>query len=110
MGGYVIKSDKLANAINLVMDHADHVPDESVRIGDRVDETKAFLFCGTASKFLGKCREIPDNLTYHEFNKLQGSSEAYVRGWQISLDEARVRRDAARIVQAFFTARPAVSQ
>lgn len=104
--GYVINSDELANAINLVMDHA---PDESVRIGDRVDETKAFLFCGTASKFLGKCREIPDNLTYHEFNKLQGSSEAYVRGWQISLDEARVRRDAARIVQAFFTAR-AVSQ
>jgi hypothetical protein len=53
-----------------------------------------------AADFIRKFRrEIPADLTAFEFNKAQCSSQAYVRGWQISIDEAREHIAAARLVE-----------
>lgn len=53
-----------------------------------------------AASFIAKCRDIPEDLSAAEFNKaqLRSAAVAYVRGWQISLDEAREHIAAARLI------------
>ena len=95
-----IETAALADALNIVLGKRPG----TFCPGDVVSAEDLDAARDEASSFIAACRDIPEELTAFEFNKAQSrsASVAYVRGWQISLNEAREHIAAARLIEKEF--------
>lgn len=94
-----VETAALADALNIVLGEraGTFCPGDVIGAED-IDAAR-----DKAADFIRKYRrEIPADLAAFEFNKAQCSSRAYVRGWQISIDEAREHIAAARLIAEVF--------